>query len=238
MLSAVSLGEKCWVGRGRQRIHKLAKLSFFFEVRRPSFHHHSEGGNYLTVIFIVVFFWGAHKGGSMDRSVQWSVDQVCRGVHGLRARLCSKENWRVSSALNLWNLGCPAYDVSEKFEIFWLPKSKSWVPGATVLGSARAQLWGSVFSGHPAAIMIYIILEMITVNSTTTAVLLKMYQYIAYYVVANNNSMNLQNSLHLVNSAHCLPASLSILVGNSSFVNHPSLSTTVYFVPDKKETVY
>ena len=102
---------------------------------------------------------------------------------------------------------------------------------------------GSVFLGHPAArfvstIMIYIILEMITVNSTTTAVLLKMYQYIAYYVVANNNSMNLQNSLHLVNSAHCLPASLSILVGNSSFVNHPSLSTTVYFVPDKKETVY
>ena len=96
--------------------------------------------------------------------------------------------------------------MSEKFETFWLPKSKSWVPGATVLGSARAQLWGSVFSGHPAArllstIMIYIILEMITVNSTTTAVLLKMYQYIAYYVVANNNSMNLQKSLHLVNSA-------------------------------------
>ena len=110
-------------------------------------------------------------------------------------------------------------------------------------GSARAQPWGSVFAGHPAArlastIMIYIILEMITVNSTTTAVLLKMYQYIPYYVVANHNSMNLQNSLHLVNSAHCLPASLSILVGNSSFVNHPSLSTTVYFVPDKKETVY
>ena len=110
-------------------------------------------------------------------------------------------------------------------------------------GSARAQPWGSVFSGHPSArlastIMIYIILEMITVNSTTTAVLLKTYQYIPYYVVANNNSMNLQNSLHLVNSAHCLPASLSILVGNSSFVNHPSLSTTVYFVPDKKETVY
>ena len=100
-----------------------------------------------------------------------------------------------------------------------------------------------MFSGHPAArlvstIMIYIILEMITVNSTTTAVLLKMYQYIPYYVVANNNSMNLQNSLHLVNSAHCLPACLSILVGNSSFVNHPSLSTTVYFVPDKKESVY
>ena len=229
--------------RGPQRIHKLAKLSFCFEIRRSSFHHHSEGGNYLTVIFIVVFFWGVHKGGSMDRPVQWSVDQVCRGVHGLRARLCSKENWRVSSTLNLRNLGCPAYDLSEKFEIFWLPKSKSWVPGATVLGSARAQLWVSVFSGHPAArllstIMIYIILEMITVNSTTTAVLLKMYQYTPYYVVANNNSMNLQNSLHLVNSAHCLPASLSILVRNSSFVNHPSLSTTVYFVPDKKETVY
>ena len=80
--------------------------------------------------------------------------------------------------------------------------------------------------------------EMITVNSTTTAVLLKMYQYIRYYVVANHNSMNLQNSLHLVNSAHCLPASPSILVGSSSFVNHLSLSTTVYFVPDKKETVY
>ena len=110
-------------------------------------------------------------------------------------------------------------------------------------GSARAQPWGSLFAGHPAArlastIMIYIILEMITVNSTTTAVLLKMYQYIPYYVVANHNSMNLQNSLHLVNSAHCLPASPSILVGSSSFVNHLSLSTTVYFVPDKKETVY
>ena len=31
---------------GRQRIHKLAKLSVFFVVRRSSFHHHSEGGNY------------------------------------------------------------------------------------------------------------------------------------------------------------------------------------------------
>ena len=30
---------------GRQRIHKLAKLSVFFEVRRSSFHRHSEGGN-------------------------------------------------------------------------------------------------------------------------------------------------------------------------------------------------
>ena len=31
--------------RRRQRIHKLAKLSVFFEVRRSSFHRHSEGGN-------------------------------------------------------------------------------------------------------------------------------------------------------------------------------------------------
>ena len=97
-----------------------------------------------------------------------------------------------------------------------------------------------MFSGHPAArlastITMYIILEMITVNSTTTSQ--NVYQYIPYYGVANNNFMNLQNSLHLVNSVHCLPASLSILVGNSSFVNHLSLSTTVYFVPDKKETV-
>ena len=118
------------------------------------------------------------------------------------------------------------------------PRAKVGCQGP--LGSARAQPWGSVFSGHPAArfastIMIYIILEMITVNSTTTSQ--NVYQYIPYYGVANNNFMNLQNSLHLVNSVHCLPASLSILVGNSSFVNHLSLSTTVYFVPDKKETV-
>ena len=29
----------------QQRIHKLAKLSVFFVVRRSSFHRHSEGGN-------------------------------------------------------------------------------------------------------------------------------------------------------------------------------------------------
>ena len=32
-------------------------------------------------------------------------------------RLCSKENWRVPSALKQWNLGCPAYDLCEKSEI-------------------------------------------------------------------------------------------------------------------------
>ena len=30
---------------GRQRIHKLANLSFVFVVRRSSFHRHGEGGN-------------------------------------------------------------------------------------------------------------------------------------------------------------------------------------------------
>ena len=30
-------------------------------------------------MFIVFFLWGVHKGGSVDRSVQWSVDQVRRG---------------------------------------------------------------------------------------------------------------------------------------------------------------
>ena len=30
---------------GRQRIRNLAKLSVFFEVRRSSFHRHSDGGN-------------------------------------------------------------------------------------------------------------------------------------------------------------------------------------------------
>ena len=30
---------------GRQRIHKLVKLSVFFEVPRSSFHRHSERGN-------------------------------------------------------------------------------------------------------------------------------------------------------------------------------------------------
>ena len=62
-----------------------------FEVRRSSFHRHSEGGNnnkkqnktngkskFLIVIFIIVFF-----GGSVDRSVQWSVDQVSKEAHGL-----------------------------------------------------------------------------------------------------------------------------------------------------------
>ena len=62
---------------GRQRIHKLAKLSVFSDinVRRSSFHRHSKGGNNdkkqnktnrksksLTVIFIIVFM-GTRKGG-------------------------------------------------------------------------------------------------------------------------------------------------------------------------------
>ena len=34
------------------------------------------------------------------------------------AKLCSKENLRESSALNLWNLGCPVYDFYEKSKIF------------------------------------------------------------------------------------------------------------------------
>ena len=34
------------------------------------------------------------------------------------SRLCSKENWREPSALKHYNLGCPAYDLHEKFEIF------------------------------------------------------------------------------------------------------------------------
>ena len=75
---------------GWQRIRKLAKLSVFFEVHRSSFHHHSEGGNNnktkQTVSqisnwhFYYCFYGGYVKGGSVDRSVQWSVDQVRRGV--------------------------------------------------------------------------------------------------------------------------------------------------------------
>ena len=29
--------------------------------------------------------------------------------------------------------GCPAYDLYEKSEIFWSPRSKSWAPRATAL---------------------------------------------------------------------------------------------------------
>ena len=41
------------------------------------------------------------------------------------SRLCSKENWREPSALKLYNLGCPAYDLYEKSKIFWSPESKN-----------------------------------------------------------------------------------------------------------------
>ena len=64
----------------QQRIHKLAKLSVFFVVRKSSFHRYSEGGNnnkktkqnkwqveslIVIVIFIIVFLWGVHSGGSI-----------------------------------------------------------------------------------------------------------------------------------------------------------------------------
>ena len=79
---------------GWQRIRKLAKLSVFFEVHRSSFHHHSKGGNNnkkqnktkQTVSqisnwhFYYCLYGGYVKGGSVDRSVQWSADQVRRGV--------------------------------------------------------------------------------------------------------------------------------------------------------------
>ena len=51
----------------------------------------------------------------------------CHGRDGLlkapltvsmKPRLCSKENWREPSALKLYNLGCPAYDLHEKTKIF------------------------------------------------------------------------------------------------------------------------
>ena len=81
---------------GRQRIHKLAKLSVFFDinVRRSSFHPHSKGANnnkkqnktngkskFLTVIFIIVFI-GTRKGalctgpysGLWTRSIGGSMD--------------------------------------------------------------------------------------------------------------------------------------------------------------------
>ena len=79
---------------GWQRIRKLAKLLVFFEVHRSSFHRHSKGGNNnkkqnktkQTVSqisnwhFYYCLYGGYVKGGSVDRSVQWSVDQVRRGV--------------------------------------------------------------------------------------------------------------------------------------------------------------
>ena len=37
----------------------------------------------------------------------------------------SKENWSEPSALNLENLGCPAYDLYENSKIFYGPESKS-----------------------------------------------------------------------------------------------------------------
>ena len=64
---------------GRQRIHKLAKLFVFFEVRRSSFHRHCEGDNNIkkqnkqTVSqisnchFYYCLFMGVRKEGSVDR---------------------------------------------------------------------------------------------------------------------------------------------------------------------------
>ena len=34
------------------------------------------------------------------------------------SKLCHKENWREVNALNLWNLGCPAFDFRGKAKIF------------------------------------------------------------------------------------------------------------------------
>ena len=44
--------------------------------------------------------------------------QFACGYLGLKARLCSKGNWREPSALHLSNLGCSAYDLHEKSKIF------------------------------------------------------------------------------------------------------------------------
>ena len=45
--------------------------------------------------------------------------------------------------MNLWNLGCPAYDFHEKTKIFWSTRSKSKVPGATRLCWSTALLIGT-----------------------------------------------------------------------------------------------
>ena len=70
--------------------HMLAKLSVLFEVRRSSFHRHSEGGNKskkqnkqkvsqsLIVIFIIVLLWGVRKGRSVA-GVRGPVRTVVRG---------------------------------------------------------------------------------------------------------------------------------------------------------------
>ena len=85
---------------GRQRIHKLAKLSVFSEVRRSSFHRHSEGGNnnkkqnktngelYLQLSFLLASFYGGSvkgvlRGGGVRELVRTVVrGPVRRGVHG------------------------------------------------------------------------------------------------------------------------------------------------------------
>ena len=43
-------------------------------------------------------------------------DSICFDISS--AKLCPKKNWRESSALNLWNPGCPVYDFYEKSKIF------------------------------------------------------------------------------------------------------------------------
>ena len=70
---------------GQRPIHKV-----FFEVRRSSFHGHSEGGNNnkkqnetsgksnLKLSFLLRLFMGVRKGGS----IEGSVDKVLWGVHG------------------------------------------------------------------------------------------------------------------------------------------------------------
>ena len=86
----------------QQRKHKLAKLSVFSVVRKSSFHRHSEGGNnnkkqsktngklisncnnyFYYCLFMRGSLSGVHWGGSVDQSIQWSVDQVHMGLHGL-----------------------------------------------------------------------------------------------------------------------------------------------------------
>ena len=101
--------------------------------------------------FICCFFsggvdWSSHYGIFCS-----AVEKANRGVkyrkrYTINTRLCSKKNWRKPSVVNLWNLGCPAYDLYEKRLIF--PGCQRAIVGCQEgpPGAATAQPWNAWFS--------------------------------------------------------------------------------------------
>ena len=72
------------------------------------------------------------------------------------SRLCSEKSWSEPTALNLWNPGCPEYDLYEKTKIFQFTQEQIKVrchetPG-TVKAQGRVQNAGERNSGYSAMV--------------------------------------------------------------------------------------